>query len=340
MKYRIGVLAIGLLVVATIVLLSRLRKPSQVNGGQIATTSPSGTSANSSPPGSLSITANAASHSAQRDKVRRREAVAKVITILATPIEFYGKVIDQNGDPVSEANVDYGAIDKFDANGSNYQGKSDNDGNFSISGIKGAVLTVGVQKGGYYNIHGKSDAAFAYGVGADVTRKEPPTKDNPAIFVLQKRGLADPLIPIDGGQIDVPRTGEPLSIDFATGRPGHGDLQVETWIGDSSQRRFDWRYRLSVPGGGLVERKGQFDFEAPLDNYQTSIDVNILANNNQWSARPTREYFAKLPDGRYARFSIKFYAGNRNFIVFESYLNPKSGSRNLEFDPQKTVKVH
>jgi hypothetical protein len=57
------------------------------------------------------------------------------------------------------------------------------------------------------------------------------------------------------------------------------------------------------------------------------------------SARPTKEYFAKLPDGRYARFSIKFYAGNRNFIVFESYLNPKSGSRNLEFDPQKTVKV-
>jgi hypothetical protein len=53
----------------------------------------------------------------------------------------------------------------------------------------------------------------------------------------------------------------------------------------------------------------------------------------------TKKYFARLPNGRYARFSIKFYAGDRNFIVFESYLNPKPGSRNLEFDSQKTVKV-
>jgi hypothetical protein len=37
--------------------------------------------------------------------------------------------------------------------------------------------------------------------------------------------------------------------------------------------------------------------------------------------------------------TLKFYAGDRNFIVFESYLNAKPGSRNLEFDPQKTVKV-
>ena len=88
-----------------------------------------------------------------------------------------------------------------------------------------------------------------------------------------------------------------------------------------------------------TERKGQFDFEAPINNYQASIDVNMPVNSDQWSARPTKEYFAKLPDGRYARFSIKFYAGDRNFIVFESYLNPKPGNRNLEFDPQKTVKV-
>jgi len=319
--------------------LSWLQKPNKINREQIRTTSASVTPANSFPSTSHGVTAKSASPSAQHDEVHRTEAVAKIITVLATPIEFYGKVVDQNGDPVSEANVDYGTIDRFDANGSDYRGRSDENGNFSISDIKGAVLTVGVQKEGYYNIHGKSDAAFAYGVGPDATRKEPPTKDNPAVFLLQKKGLADPLIPVDGGQIDIPRTGEPLSIDFATGRPGHGDLQVETWIGDSSQRRFDWRYRLSVPDGGLAERKGQFDFEAPGNNYQTFIDVNMSANSEQWSARPTKQYFAKLPDGRYARFSIKFYAGDRNFIVFESYLNPKPGSRNLEFDPQKTVKV-
>jgi hypothetical protein len=38
-------------------------------------------------------------------------------------------------------------------------------------------------------------------------------------------------------------------------------------------------------------------------------------------------------------FLLKFYADDRNFIFFESYLNPEPGSRNLEFHPQKTVKV-
>jgi len=339
MRYRIGIVAVGLLVVAMILLLSWLRKPSEISRGQIRTTPASVTPANSFPSSGHGITAKSASPSGQRDEVHRRETVAKIMTVLANPIEFYGKVVDQNGDPVSEANVDYGTIDRFDANGSNYRGRSDEDGNFSISGIKGAVLTVGVQKEGYYNIHGKSDAAFAYGVGPDATRKEPPTKGNPAVFVLQKKGLAEPLIRAGGGQIDIPRTGEPLFIDLATGKPGRGDLQIEAWIGNSSQPRFDWRYRLSIPGGGLVERNGQFDFEAPSGGYESFVEINMPANAGRWSSDVPKQYFAKLPNGTYARFSTEFYAGDRNFIVFESYLNPTRGSRNLEFDPQKTVKV-
>jgi hypothetical protein len=339
MRYRIGIISIGFLILATVLVLSWRRKPNEINREQIGTNSTSGASANSFTSGSHGIIAKSASPSGQRDEAHRRETVAKIITVLGTPIEFYGKVVDQNGDPISEANVDYGTIDKFDANGSNYRGRSAEDGNFSISGIKGAVLTVGVQKEGYYNIHGKSDAAFAYGVGPDATRKEPPTKGNPAVFVLQKKGPAEPLIRSGGGQIDIPRTGEPLFIDLATGKPGRGDLQIEAWIGNSSQPRFDWRYRLSIPGGGLVERNGQFDFEAPSDGYESFVEINMPANAGRWSSDVPKQYFAKLPNGTYARFSTEFYAGNRNFIVFESYLNPKSGSRNLEFDPQKTVKV-
>jgi len=338
-RYRIGIISIGLLIVATVLVLSWLQKPNKINREQIRMSSASGTAANSFPSSGHGITAKSASPSGQRDEVHRRETVAKIMTVLATPIEFYGKVVDQNDDPVSEANVDYGTIDRFDANGSDYRGRSDENGNFSISGIKGAVLTVGVQKEGYYNIHGKSDAAFAYGVGPDATRKEPPTKENPAVFVLQKKGLAEPLIRAGGGQIDIPRTGEPLSIDLATGKPGRGDLQIEAWIGDSSQPRFDWRYRLTIPGGGLLERRGQFDFEAPSYGYESFVEINMSANAERWSSDVPKQYFAKLPNGTYARFSTEFYAGDRNFIVFESYLNPRPGSRNLEFDPQKTVKV-
>src|SRR6266550_951414 len=307
MRDRVRFTVIGSLLVAVILIWSWLRGSHKFIDTQRDVTS---TVASTAPPSQAnsSITPKKqVSRNAQHDELHRKKSVAKIVSALATPITFYGRVIDQNGDPVVNATVNYTALDKFDQSGSKYQSES--------------------------------NASFAYGIGPDSTRKEQPTENDPAVFVLQKKGVSEPLIQAEGGQIDVPRTGEPLTIDLTTGRPGRGDLQIETWVGDSSQRRFDWRYRLSVSGGGLAERKGQFDFEAPADNYQTSIDVNMSANSEQWSARPTKEYFAKLPDGRYARFSVKFYAGDRNFIVFESYLNPRPGSRNLEFDPQKTVKV-
>jgi len=269
---------------------------------------------------------------------RHQKTVERILGILATPITFYGKVIDQNGDPVPSANVRYGSIDRFDAEGSHYDDKSDAQGNFSVSGIKGAVLTVGVWKEGYYVIDDKSTGAFAYGIGPDSTRKEPPTKDRPAVFVLQKMGVTEPLVRVSSRQINIPATGQPISIDLTTGRTGRGNVQLESWIGDSSQRRFDWRYRLSVPGGGLIERQGQFEFEAPVEGYQASIETSMAASADKWSSDVNKSYFARLADGRYARFSINFYPGKRNFVVLESYVNPTPGDRNVEFDPKKEIK--
>jgi hypothetical protein len=65
----------------------------------------------------------------------------------------------------------------------------------------------------------------------------------------------------------------------------------------------------------------------------------MRATAEQWASDVPKQYFAKLPDGRYARFSIEFYAGGRNFVVFQSYLNPEPGHRNLEFDPAKQIKT-
>lgn len=83
---------------------------------------------------------------------------------------------------------------------------------------------------------------------------------------------------------------------------------------------------------------------APTDGYHPQIEVKMPADDPKWSSRLSKQYFAKLPGDRYARFSIRFYGGSkddgadRNFVVLESYVNPKPGSRNLEFDPAKAVK--
>lgn len=276
---------------------------------------------------------------AERIRQEKRQKVETQIEgMLNTAIAFYGKVVDQNGDSVPNARVGYGLVDKFAASGGKGETVADTRGFFTISGVRGAVISVSVYKDGYYAIQNVSNQSFAYGYGSDTDTKPPPSKDSPAIFVLQKMGQAEPLIELSSRQLEVPRTGQPVTIDLATGRPSQSGLQVSSQIGEKTQGRFDWRYELNVPGGGLVERAGQFEFEAPQDGYKDKTEVGMLASKPDWKNADEKSYFVKLPDGRFARIQVRFYPRDyRSMIVIESYLNPTPGSRNLEYDPAKRI---
>jgi hypothetical protein len=191
-------------------------------------------------------------------------------------------------------------------------------------------------------IDGKSAGAFAYAVGPDSTRREPPTKDDPATFVLHKMGTAEPLIHISSRTYRIPKNGTPVEVNLTSGKVStEGHLRVETWTEDhlqDAQRRYSWRCRVSVPNGGLIERNGQFDFEAPETGYKSSDEILMPQNASKWQPQAEREYFVRLQDGRYARIRFKMIAQGDHFFRLESYLSP-SGSRNLEFDPNNTVRT-
>lgn len=272
--------------------------------------------------------------------------VEKIQRVLATPITFYGKVIDQSGDPVPDAIVGYSALDKFMEPGTGYTGTSDKNGTFNISGIKGARLGVTVRKKGYYFIDGKSHAAFAYGTGADGYFKSPPTRDNPAIFVLHKMGETEPLISAGARDYKVSKDGQPLEVNLGTGKQvptGQGDIRFERWASDQAKNekgRFDWRFRITVPDGGIIERKNRFAFEAPQEGYHSAIEINMPASlGDKWSYTVEKSYFIKARGGHYARFNATIEAGHDNTpLTVDSIVNPKPGSRNLEFDPAKAIK--
>jgi len=118
---------------------------------------------------------------------------------------------------VPDAIVNYRALDKFDAPGSTYESKADATGSFSIRDIAGAVLSVAVSKDGYYMIDAKSKGLFADGIGPDDTRRPPPSIDSPAIFVLHKMGVTEPLIAISSRTFLISRDGRPVAIDLRTG---------------------------------------------------------------------------------------------------------------------------
>jgi hypothetical protein len=137
----------------------------------------------------------------------------------------------------------------------------------------------------------------------------------------------------------VARNGTPTEISLTTGKSvpaGKGDLRVEAWTNDetpNAKGRYDWRCRITVPGGGLTEAKGNFAFEAPEDGYVPSIELGEKADQLRWLGDADRQFFVRLPNGRHARIKFSMIAGGDHFFLIESALNPEPGSRNLEAAP-------
>ena len=266
-----------------------------------------------------------------------------------TPIAFFGKVIDEKGNPIENADVYLSPTNSIDPKSkkTQYSRRSDRGGRFSIYGIFGATLYVEVSKEGYYEIseiggRGGSVGTFRY-VGPPSNTDLPiPTAEKPAIFVLRRKGEAAMLHAIFDRSVKIPGDGTQVEMNLDTRQTtgAHDTFLVRCWAEKEKRNaggQYSWRCNVSVPGGGLVKREGRLDFEAPADGYKASDD--ITQSEGSWAPSANREYFLKTADNHYARISIQVHTYNDPFIVIESYLNPRLGDRNLEYDSSKMLPV-
>jgi hypothetical protein len=271
------------------------------------------------------------------------------LSAFGTPIEFYGKVVDQKGEPVPAANVKFVANDKpTGGRPSQFKREADNSGNFFLSNVAGLTLSVEVSKLGYRPIppeYGKvtSSGIFDYGLSS---AKGPhrPDRGNPVVFRLHKVDPQGPLVRIEEKHFRIARDGSPLSISLdRTGSRNH-EVILRCWNteveGATQQQQYDWSFEISVAGGGLVRRSDELDFQAPETGY-VGKDQVVMTHNlplNQWQSFAERSYFIFFDDGTFARADMRIRAAGDHFVVWQSYLNP-SGSRNLEFDAAKQIKA-
>jgi hypothetical protein len=252
--------------------------------------------------------------------------------------------VDERGVPLQGAKVDFSCNDLSPEGTSNYQTMSGPDGLFAISGIRGKLLVVNVAKEGYYTSREDNDSFYYAGQNSNFT----PDPANPVLFHLRKKGVGDQLIHLQagiGGPKDfiIPRDGTPVEVSLRTGKAapsGQGDLRVQCWTDDQGKtpgQPYNWKCRIAVPGGGIVQYADEFPFQAPLDGYVPTNEICMPATMEAtWSRNVKRTYFLRLADGNYARMNFEIVAAGGHFFSLESFLNP-SGSRNLEFDPSKAI---
>jgi len=225
------------------------------------------------------------------------------------------------------------------------------DGYFSINDIKGGSINVRVSKEGYYQVD-ESRRSFGYAVPSDNPAADDP--NNPAIFKLRKHGEAEPLVVFGqqwGRSWSIPRDGSAVGFDLIEGRivsSQDAHIVVRAWSPDKKRtvrqgaEPYPWKFEMTAPNGGFVERTGQFDFVAPESGYLETFSFEIpdgISSWDEWRHEISKEVFAKLNDGNFARFFFRYRPSSNqsgdSFKIY-SFTNP-SGSRNLEYDPSLEV---
>ena len=242
-----------------------------------------------------------------------------------TPIFFYGKVVDEKGNPIQRADVSI-SVNKL-MTGYTYHKTTDNHGQFSVTWKFGSGLGITVAKDGYYQL---PQSEGVYGYAPWISDSAGPKRGRPTIFVLRKKGPGVALL-LKNVSSPLPRDGTPVDIDLETGKivaPGTGNFRIEYWSNsrqEDANAPYDWRCRITIPEGGLVPRIDDLDFMAPIDGYQPSEEISCTAGQRPYLRDLDKEYFVKLRDGKYARITVRIPAVN-----VLSYINPTPGDRNLE----------
>ncbi len=245
---------------------------------------------------------------------------------------------DENGKPLSGVMIESQRHGEWLPLNGRQQGRTSVSGTTRLKAYPGQVLDLKVSKEGFYVYRTLNRFAFSPEEIAQAASTQ-----HPLIFKLRRKGASDPLVHITR-DYRIPRDGMPVGIDLMTGKttePHQGSVKVECWTSDigSQKHIYDWKCQLAVPGGGLVASTNEFDFLAPLEGYRSMDEINMPStlDSQVWSNDVTRKYFLKLGNGDYAFITFRMIAAGDHFCTIDSFVNP-TGSRNLEFDPNNTVK--
>lgn len=262
------------------------------------------------------------------------------------PQFFYGKVIDQHGQPVIGAEITLRLNSDF-GRGGTYKTNADTSGNFQFTGLRGKSLSITAEKKGYQNA--------GQGLGLKGPAGPDTSANNRAPFIMWKLKGPEPMVHKEISSRKIQPDGRVFTIDFlkneiteGTNVAGDMFVQIQRPPQVKPREQFDWSFVMTAIQGGFIEvTNDAYLNEAPESGYQPQYQMNRYATNvYNYSThelyRTDRTFFLKSRGGQvYGHFQIKdldpAFRGGMAVLRIESYINP-SGSRNLEFDSAKQVR--
>lgn len=271
------------------------------------------------------------------------EGVRRVIEAANVAIAFWGRISDENGDPIPNVNVAYTySIDHGNERGSAWIDEEERDGVvtsdlagiFVIQGLTGHYLTLeSFAKPNYiyrkrfsltYNFYGDAPS------GRFVSRPE-----RPVHFAMIRTTATEPLVQVKG-RVEVRGDGTAERWNLWSGEADpNGELAVvfraDPGVSANPAQILNWSADLEVVGGGITEAPWEEDVRrAPESGYSRSVAYPKV---DQKQGVPHRSFYLRTADGKYGRIQVELstsHDGRTARCLIRGDMNPRPGSRNLE----------
>lgn len=249
------------------------------------------------------------------------------------PINFYGRVIDQYGEPVVGVEITHVGHNAVYAAGSGHMRTlTDENGFFSTDGASGSALTIESLSKPGYEFTGRQHFSGHRSDREDDQVWRDYSKENPFIFKAWK--VNNGVFP----KISKARAtygfklGKIYSMDLMTSdkrrvkKEGTLDLDLQVLF---ERDESAWRLVLAVPEGGLIETEDTFLNLAPESGYQKTLDYS---GSNKDHMVP-RKFYIHSRDKYFGRLLVEIrpYMRKGSGLGIDHVMNLDAG-RNLEVE--------
>lgn len=273
---------------------------------------------------------------------------SEVVEDLNNSVDFWGKVVDEKGEPVQGATAEIAITDKFSwtPNAKNtttkYNKQSDEKGLFSLLGKKGGSVRVRVTADGYSPSYDKklgrdmSRLSMSYVGENDKINFQRPAEDSPTVFVLRKKSAVDELFVDAKKNVKISKEGEAEIITFKNKEGREVGFKIQCWSDSPdpfNYDSYDWRAKIEVVNGRLQPVTQRDPVMAPEKGYSDSYTMDMIQGKNKiWkrsSPGESRNFWVQFDDKTYAKARIKVKTGRKHEVDAEIWYN-LDGTRNFE----------
>lgn len=270
------------------------------------------------------------------NKIKSLDLTKQFVESRNVPIDFYGRVIDQDSNSLSGAKIKIGIlhltmpnplVPELGSRSIQLEQTSDADGRFEFHGETGEGYGAGITKDGYELEPGQRSYGPVSG-----------SFENPIIFKMWSTNIHEQLI-TGGKSFDIVPDGRAYFINLTADTISEsigGDLKI--WIQYTNQivrgQLYDWSCAIEVINGGLLEQPlGTAMYQAPAKDYTPSFQLQQQIKGGQRGHIGERQFYLKLKNGQeYGQISIELHAPFNDEtpgLIRLSYAINPSGSRIL-----------